>query len=382
MNIKWSLSGFLDLFKSDKGTGSIYVCGSGDIDSRIQEVYLKRMALDICANFIARAVSQSEIKIADQPWYYKLNVRPNTDMSAAQFWHSLVYKLIEDNRVLVIKSDSDDLLIADSWNRNEYAVYEDTFTYVTVKDFTFARTFKMNEVLYLEYNNDRLKQFTEGLFDDYADLYGRLLEAAKRNNQIRGTVDVEGMNDLSDEKKQKELQNYVDKLFNAFKSKSIAIAPLFKGFSYTEHSNTTGTSNLNMDEIIKIPDYLVDTVADALGIPTALLHGNRAELKDNITAFNKFCLAPLLQKIEDELNAKLMDSRTYSKDSRIEVVGINKPDIFELADAIDKLISSSAFNPNEIREALGYDPREGGDQYVITKNLDTADRAQEGGEKS
>lgn len=373
---------FLDRFKSDKGSEAIYVCGTWGIDSKVQEVYLKRMALDICANFIARAVGQSEVRIGDRQWYYKLNVRPNTDMSAAQFWHSLVYKLIEDNRVLVVKSDTDCLLIADSWNRNEYAVYEDTFTYVTVKDFTFSRTFRMNEVLYLEYNNDRLKQFTEGLFYDYADLYGRLLEAAKRNNQIRGTVDVEGLNDPSDEKKQKELQSYVDKLFKAFKSKSIAIAPLFKGFTYTEHSNTAGTTNLNIDEINKIPDYLVDIVADALGIPTALLHGNRAELKDNITAFNKFCLAPLLKKIEDELNAKLINPRSYSKDNRIEVIGTNKPDIFELADAIDKLISSSVFNPNEVREALGYDPREGGEQYKITKNLEAADSAQKGSDKT
>lgn len=373
---------FLDLLKRNKElTELAYTYDFDDIDDKMQKVYLKRMALDICANFIARAVSQSEIKTADNQWYYKLNVRPNTDMSATQFWQSFIHKLIEDNRVLVVKSDSDDLLIADGWTRNEYAVYEDTFSYVTVKDFTFARTFKMNEVIYLEYNNDRLKRFTDGLFDDYSDLFGRLMEAAKRNNQVRGTVDVDGMYSPGDEKKQKELQGYLDKLFQAFKNKSIAIAPLYKGFSYTEHSNTTGTSNLNMDEITKIPDYLVDTVADALGIPTALLHGNRAELKDNITAFNKFCLAPLLQKIEDELNAKLIEPRKYSKDNCIEVIGINRPDIFELAEAIDKLISSSAFSPNEIREALGYDPREGGDDYVITKNLDTAKSTQEGGEK-
>jgi len=372
-----------DIFKRGRGsTESVYVCGPGDIDAKVQEVYLKRMALDICANFIARAVSQLEVKIDDRQWYYKLNVRPNTDMSAAQFWHTLTYRLIEDNKVLVVKSDSDDLLIADGWTRNEYAVYEDTFSHVRLKDFTFARTFKMNEVLYLEYNNDRLERFTEGLFADYADLYGRLREAAKRNSQIRGTVDVEGNYDPTDEKKRDELQSYVDKLFQAFKSKSIAIAPLFKGFSYKEHSNTTGTSNLNVEEITKIPDYLINTVADALGIPTALLHGSRAELQDNITAFNKFCLPPLLQKIGDELNAKLLDPRTYSKDSRIEVIGTNRPDIFGLAEAIDKLISSSVFNVNEIREELGYDPRAGGDVYVITKNLDTANSTQKGGEKT
>lgn len=373
---------FSDLFKRNKELAElVYTFDFEELDSKAQQVYLKRMALDICANFIARAVAQSKFKVNNKSWHYKLNVRPNTDLSAAQFWEQFVYKLIVDNHVLVVLSDTDDLLIADSWIRNEYAVYEDTFEGVTVKGYTFARTFKMSEVLYLEYNNQKLERFTNGLLDDYGELYSRMLEAAKRNNQIRGTVSINANTKLTDDQ-QNLLQSYIDKLFQAYQNRSIAIAPIIKGFEYEEYSNTTGTSNIKVEEVTKIPDTLIDIFADALGIPTALLHGTRAELKDNMIAFNKYCLPLTLKKIEDELNAKIIEKEDYIKGERVEVWGINRPDLFELAEPIDKLIASSTFNTNEIRKELGYEPREGGDVYVKTKNYEYEDATdqEKGGE--
>lgn len=371
-----------NLLKRNKEIAELaYTADFDELEERMESVYLKRMALDICANFIARAVGQSRFKVTDSGWDYKLNVRPNTDTSAVQFWEQLAYKLIVDNRVLVVLSDTDDLLIADGWARKELALYEDTFEGVTVKDYTFNRNFKMGDVLYMEYNNSKLKRFTDGLFREYSDIYNRMTAAVKRNNQIRGTVSIEGGGKLDGEA-QTLMQNYIDKLFQTFQNRSIAIAPLQKGFSYEEYSNKNGTSNITIDEINKIPIYLIDMVADALGIPTALLHGDRAELKDNMTAFNKYCLPGMLKKIESELNAKIISQKAYQRGERVEVVGINKPDIFDLAEPVEKLISSSAFNPNEIREELGYEPREGGDEYFNTKNLEKAGKKEGEEEKN
>src|SRR5690606_13375219 len=120
------------------------------------------MALEICIGFIARTVAQSEFRISQNnkrvrdDWDYLLNVRPNTDQSAADFWQKFAYRLIFDNEILVVKTDDDDLLIADSFTRIEYAVYPDVFSGVTVKDYTFERTFKMDEVIYITYNNEKL----------------------------------------------------------------------------------------------------------------------------------------------------------------------------------------------------------------------------------
>ena len=71
--------------------------------------YLKRIALETNINFIARTISQSEFWIMDgqnkqkNNLHYRLNIRPNTDSSASDFWHKVIYKLVYDNEVLIIK---------------------------------------------------------------------------------------------------------------------------------------------------------------------------------------------------------------------------------------------------------------------------------------
>ncbi|WP_252433625.1 phage portal protein [Peribacillus butanolivorans] len=111
--------------------------------------------------------------------YYRLNVRPNPNMSASQFWQTVVHKLIYDNECLIIQADSEDLLFADSFLRIEYAL---TFKDVTIKDYTFSRTFQMSDVIYLEYSNKKLSSMLDGLYSDYGELFGRIIEFQKLKN--------------------------------------------------------------------------------------------------------------------------------------------------------------------------------------------------------
>ena len=137
-------------------------------------------------------------------WHYLLNIRPNTDQSAADFWQDFVYKLILDNEVLAILTDQNDLLIADHFDRVEYAVYPDVFKNVTVKDYTFQRLFQMDEVIYITYNNEELTKFMSGIFKDYTQLFSRMIETNMFSNQIRATAEMESAQNLEG----KTLLNY------------------------------------------------------------------------------------------------------------------------------------------------------------------------------
>ncbi|MDQ7860596.1 phage portal protein [Peribacillus frigoritolerans] len=107
-----------------------------------KRVYLKEIALETCINFIARTISQTEFRYMREherirnELDYAFNVRPNTDMTASDFWQTVIANLISDNEVLIIPYQ-DQLLIADSFIRNEYALFPDTFQSVTVKNFMF-----------------------------------------------------------------------------------------------------------------------------------------------------------------------------------------------------------------------------------------------------
>lgn len=351
-----------------------------------QRAYLKKIALETCINFIGRTISQSDFRIMKDgkrrldDWHYLLNVRPNTDQSAADFWQKFIHELIYENEVLVILTDNNDLLIADSFTRVEYAVYPDIFKDVTVKDYTFQRPFRMDEVLYITYNNEKLTKFMDGMFGDFADLFSRMIETSMRANQIRGTVSIDSTTSL-DENSRTKLQSFIDKLFNAFKKNSVAIVPKLKGFEYNEVSNGSYNGK-SIEELTKLKKSLIDDVADILGIPNALIHGELSDYETAIKAYVKFCIGPLVKKIQDELNAKLIEKDEYLGGSRIEVKGVTEKDLIDHAEAVDKLVASGAFTRNEVRELFGAERSDNPalDEFVITKNYQSAG-AVEGGEK-
>lgn len=353
-------------------------------EDKSEKVYLKRLALQTSIDFIARTLSQTEFRVTENDktvkddTSYKLNVRPNTDMSATDFWQKVIYKLIYDNEVLIVVSDTKDLLIADTFERVEYALYPDIFKGVVVKDYEFERSFNMDEVIYFTYNNEKLNSFVDGLFEDYGELFGRMINAQLRNYQIRGVLKMD-ISKVGSQKEQEQVQKYVDKLLNVFSKNSVAIAPLTNMFDYQESNNANKGNAAPFSEVDNLKKSFIDDVAKAIGIPPALIHGEIADLEKAIESYLKFCIKPLLKKITDELNAKLYTQEEYQKGKKIKSISIDKKDPLELAESIDKLIASSAFTPNQVLILLGEEPSDKPemDEYYVTKNYE---KSSKGGE--
>jgi len=351
-------------------------------DDESARAYLKIMAKNTVLDFVARTMSTLEVKFKNKvgtaDWEYILNVRPNNDMSAATFWEKFFYRLMDDNEVLVIFTEDNQLLIADDFSRTESAVYDDVFTGVTVKNYVFQKSFNMSDVIYIEYNNDKLDRFTKGLFEDYSELFGRIIEIAMRNNQIRGSVSINATataNEKKDENgktRTEKLQEYVDKIYQAFKTKSVAIVAKVKNIDYEEYTNKQGVSNQSLDELNKMKTSLIDDVANAIGVPTALIYGEKAELDSNLQAFRKLCIAPQMKKLQDELMAKIITKKEYKNGERIKVSKVLPVSILENATQIDKIVSSGTFLRDEVREVTDYDPLPNGEgqQLIMTKNYE------------
>ncbi|MGM0260422.1 phage portal protein [Enterococcus sp. AZ102] len=359
----------------------------GDEDSK--RSYLKLMAKNTVLDFVARTMSTLKIKFDedDFDWEYILNVRPNLSMSASNFWENFFYRLMDDNEVLVIFTEDNQLLIADDFTRTEYAVYDDVFSNVMVKDYIFQKNFYMSDVIYIEYNNEKLDRFTTGLFEDYAELFGRILEIAMRNNQIRGSVSIEATGSLNDEvgkdgkTKSQRLQDFINKIYNSFRTNSVAIVPKLNGFDYEEYTNKQGVSNQSLDELNKMKSSLIDDVANAIGVPTALIYGEKAELDSNLKAFRQLCLTPLKQKLQDELTAKILTRKEIKSGKNITIINVLPKDLLEYATQIDKVTAGGAFTIDEVRKSVEYDklPDGEGNTRIRTKNYEESVK---GGEKN
>ncbi|WP_000583774.1 phage portal protein [Bacillus cereus] len=356
------------------------------ITDTANRLHMKRLAIDTCVSFLGRTISQSEFRVRNgkafkkDELYYRLNVRPNKNMTASTFWERFVRKLIYDNECLVIQADDGDLLIADGFQHNEYAVFEDIFTDVRVKDYTFKRSFKQSEVIHLKYRNNKLSPLIDGLFADYGDLFGRILNSQKRKNQVRGTVDMDMIGAKTEEQIAK-LQEFIDNMYKSIGSKDIAIVPQQKGINYNEIYN--GVANgPSVEEINKVTNGFLNQVAMAIGIPIALIYGEMADVEKQTKNYMLFTVRPLLKKLSDEANVKFFEMSEYLLGRKIEVKAVSYQSIFDLATSIDKLISSSAFTGNEIRSEVDYEDSDDPNLNIhhITKNYTKLDES-EGGEK-
>ncbi|PEP91589.1 phage portal protein [Bacillus toyonensis] len=376
--------GWLDaVFKRNSEVGFMF-----DVElfmEKANRVHMKRLAMDTCISFLGRTMSQSEFRVKNgetfekNELYYRLNVRPNKNMTASTFWEQFIYKLVYENEALIIQADDGDLLIADNFEHHEYAVFEDVFTSVTVKDYMFKRSFKQSEVMHVKYRNDKLSPLIDGLFADYGDLFGRILSSQKRKNQIRGTVDMDMLAAKSKEH-QSKLQEFIDNMYKAIGEKDVAIIPQQPGFKYAETSGG-GSAGQSVDEINQVTNGFLSQVAMVIGIPTALLFGEMADVEKQTKNYMLFTVNPLLKKLSDEANRKFFEMNEYLQGQRIEIKSVSYQSIFDLATSIDKLISSSAFTGNEIRLEVGYEVSDdlNLNTHHITKNY-TKLTESEGGE--
>lgn len=342
------------------------------IEDITDKIHLKRLAIQTCVNMIAKSISQTEFKAigdieASDELLYRLNVRPNINQSSAAFWEKVVSKLIYDNEVLIVRSDTDDLLIADSFEQVHYAMVDNTFKSVVVGDFEFQRIFSQRDVIFWQLNNDHLMKSIDGLYADYGELFGRLMEFQKRKGQIRGIFNTEGINDKGEDARRK-IESYVNKVFQNFQKNSVSIIPLQKGMSYTEIGANQPVSSV--DEINRLTDGFLNQIAKALGIPIALLVGEMSDVEKQTKNYMTFCVRPLLKKITDELNGKFLYKKEYLEGARIKAVAVSYHSIFDLATSADKLISSGALTINEVREEMGLHPStdEIANTHFITKN--------------
>ena len=83
-------------------------------------------------------------------------------------------------------------------------------------------------------------------------------------------------------------------------------------------------------------------------------------------AFYKATILPYLMLIEARLNKALLNVNTQC--FKFDTSNLLRTDMATRVDTYNTLITAGVMNPNEARMELGYNPREGGDEYVSQSN--------------
>ena len=331
---------------------------------KLSQLVMEEFTIHAAINLIANCISKCEFKTfaggreKQGEEYYAWNFEPNKNQNSSQFLQELVTKLLYNNECLVVESQGQ-LIIAEGFSKEEFALKETIFSSVYRKGFTFGRTFRMSEVLYFQLNNKNIRKLLSDLCNGYHELLNEAIDKYEKAGGEKGTLHVDAMamgrkyGSKTFEEVYEELMNQRFKKF--FNSRS-AVLPLFEGFAYTKQAaEQSKKSTSEMKDITDMLDEIVETVARAFNIPVSLLKGDVSDVEKITRNFLTFCIDPLCEMIQTEINRKRCGKKQVQQGNylKIDTTTVMHIDIFDIAEKIDKLIASGMYCIDELRKKLG-----------------------------
>lgn len=342
------------------------------------DLYIRELAFHACENLVGNAISKCEFKTylhgAEHkgPEYYLWNLAPNQNQNSAAFLHKLIHQLYNERCALVIEHCGK-LYIADSFERQEYALYDDLFRQVIVGDYVFSKTFTQSDVLFFELTSQDMRAITNGLYLSYGKLIAYGMKGYQKSRGTKGTLSVEAqiMQNKEFKRQYEELRN-AD--FRRFAEAENAVLPLFRGMEFKELGSKTYSQDSTRD-IRAMIDDVTDFTARAYGIPPALLNGTVQDVSSATEQLLTFCIDPLADSLQKEINRKRCEPEELAQGNylRIDTSKMKHVDLLVSAGNIDKLVSSGVVCINDIRALLGQPliPEEWAWRHFITKNYST-----------
>ncbi|MBG9580803.1 portal protein [Bacillus thuringiensis] len=349
------------------------------------DYFYKRLAVETCIDLIANALTRCEFQTFEKGKekrgenHYLLNVQPNQNQNASEFMHSLVNHLMMTNECVVIMQN-EQLYIADSFHVTKFALKENIYSDITMEDFTFEKTFHESEVFHFKLNDRNIMQVIDGVYSSFGKLLASSIDYYKRKNNKRLLIKGDFLRAQDpetqaaiDEMFEGQLKNW----FNADKAGSAF--QLQDGYVIEDMSDSkNGVSNTSTSR--DVSDLIHDIftyVAIAFHVPIGILKGDVADIEKQMDSFLAFCIHPIAELIQDELNRKMYTkeeylARTYVK---MDTTKIKVVDITKMATAMDKLFAIGGLTMNDVIMMLGKEPidDEWADRRHVTKNYQEAD---------
>lgn len=325
---------------------------------------------------IARSISKCEFKTimngteTQGDEYYLWNVEPNRNQNSSAFLQKLICTLYRDNECLVIETDDRQLLVADSFIHDEYALYDDIFSNVTVGDYVFKKSFRQSDVLYFKLCNKNINRLLKLVYESYGKLLAYGEKYYLRSRGTKGTLEIPGMFS-GDEDAKSRVDAYLSNQTKAFLESDNGVLPIYQGYKYTDLGSKTYANDSTRD-IRAMIDDVYDFTARGFGIPPAMLRGDIANVNDAVDNYLTFCIDPLVDLLSEEINRKRNGKSGFLRGNRIVIDTrcIKHVDLLGVSTAIDKLISSGVFCINDIRQLVGDEPidEHWAWEHWITKN--------------
>lgn len=341
------------------------------------DLYYQAMAVYTAKSLLANAIGRSEFlvylkgKPVKKEDYYVLNVSPNMNQTATEFWHDVIDKMFGPKNAALVVEANGRLYCADSWYIDqERPILGNVYRGVTVKNFTFNKSFRAEEVYLFRMDNENFYQILNGMNRRYGELLATAVTAFQTDGAQKFKIHIEATKENSDEF-QEEFENNIAAQLKSFLKPGSAVYPEFDGYDL-QSLTTSAPSSVSAKNILEIKNDMFNTVADALKIPRSLMNGTINNVKDVSAEFLTYAVDPIAKVLQDGLN-KRAGYQEWSVGNYYEVStrNITHRDILELGTAVSQLLSSGTMCIDEIRIEIGLPPlnTEWSRKHFMTKNF-------------
>ena len=362
------------------------------INSDLQHLHASKLAFRKSVDMIAKAISKSEILVqsgSDSATingnYYRLNIRPNDNETAYEFWYNVAVRLLEDQECLIVPIQ-DKLFVADSWNVDQNIIKPKKYTGISLDCagdvMNINKSFKADEVIHIRYPMQEIAAYLRAILNQYdklADAATSLYQLS-RSPKFIFKLNAPGTMKLKDSKTGEmiAIDRFAEMLLDAIKEDKMSMLRLSEGMDLTQ---LVINSNVSQAEIKDIVSASNKAAANAFNIPLSCYEGTITEKSDATNEFITYAVSPLVKVINDALNAWMVGEDDYIRGQRITMWLGNfaHKDLIDAAAGLEKL-RGIGFNFDEIRQAVGYNAlnTEFSRARALTKNF-TTDEAETGG---
>ena len=342
----------------------------------MQDICLREIAFWACVNKIANAVCKCEFrtyfnhKEQREMEYYRWNIEPNKNQNAAVFRTKLISQLYSKNEALVVDVNGE-LFVADSFQKEIYAFKEYRFNSIEIDGYTLSDHWTQSYVLYFQLNSEDMKKLMNGLYESYKSLIAYAQKAYKKSRGNRGILNISAQAQ-ADTNFSDTFQKLMSEHFKKFFQSENAVLPLFEGYDYDDLSNNKTYTTESTRDIKALADDIFDFTARAFSFPPALAKGDVQDTEKAIDEMLTFVVDPLIQLLETEINRKRNGYSGWKNGNflKIDTTAVKHIDLFDIAVAVDKLISSGGFTINDIKRALGEEEinEPWANEHFMTKN--------------
>ena len=346
-----------------------------------QQLYFKELALQIAISYIANTISKCEFKVfrkgqeIQNELYYMLNINPNPNQNSSQFLNALVTRYYRNGEVLVFPdSRRNRLYVADGFSLDEKPFTENVFSNITIENESINKKYKASDVFYFKLDDVRIKRLIDGAFEQYSTVMQSAIDGFIRRNGKKYKLVLDQYK-AGDVEFARIYEDVLKKQLEAFVKNANAVYPQFKGTNLEEFDKTAATNYGSSADVIAIRKEMFDVVAQAFKIPLSMMYGNITNINDMINMFLTFTIDPLADMIGEEITRKMYPFNDWKEGNyvKVDTSCISHVDILDVADKVDKAISSGVVCIDEVRKRLDMEElgTDFGKKHFVTKNYAT-----------